>query len=267
MQRNLRNSNEKQNLCNGLRYLAWAYCIFFFQGNSQDLFAGSGIRRHASFIFNAQRGAGGLQKLRPTRIRVTEMRKILVSSLLFAIVIGLPGLLQAQSKLSSYHNSYFDKTYDVLIDKDEAIYIGCTPDHAKELHIVVDKKQYEDFVKFIENVKQKYTEWDSVAKANGVTDLKKEMGFYSPKFSVAWKSSQWWWSFGHKVGVRFLIIEGKSVAVMSKKVKSSRNEYIDETFYLTFASSEDFDELLSAINIEEGKKLLEKKSNQEDLFH
>jgi len=57
VQRNLRNSNEKQNLCNGLRYLAWAYCIFFFQGNSQDLFAGSGIRRHASFIINAQRGA------------------------------------------------------------------------------------------------------------------------------------------------------------------------------------------------------------------
>ena len=62
VQRNLRNSNEKQNLCNGLRYLAWAYCIFFFQGNSQDLFAGSGIRRHASFIINARRGAGGQTK-------------------------------------------------------------------------------------------------------------------------------------------------------------------------------------------------------------
>ncbi len=195
------------------------------------------------------------------------MRRTFVSSLLFTIVMGMPILLQAQTKLSSYHNSYFDKTYVVLIDEDEAIYIGCTPDRAKELHIVVDKKQYVDFVEFIKNVRQKYAEWDSVAKANEVTDLKKDMGFYSPKFSVAWKTSQWWWSFGHKVSVRFLIIEGKSVAVMSKKVKSSRNEYIDETFYLTFASLEDFDELLSAINIEEGKKLLEKKSNQEDLFH
>ena len=62
VQRNLRNSNEKQNLCNGLRYLAWAYCIFFFQGNSQDLFAGSGIRRHASYIINARRGAEGHTK-------------------------------------------------------------------------------------------------------------------------------------------------------------------------------------------------------------
>ena len=57
VQRNLRNSNEKQNQCNGFRVLAWAYCIFFFQGYSQDLFAGSGIRRHASFIIIAQRGA------------------------------------------------------------------------------------------------------------------------------------------------------------------------------------------------------------------
>jgi hypothetical protein len=37
--------------------LAWADCIFSLQGNSQDLFAGSGIRRHASFINNARRGA------------------------------------------------------------------------------------------------------------------------------------------------------------------------------------------------------------------
>jgi hypothetical protein len=36
--------------------LAWAYCIFSLQGNSQDLYTGSGIRRHASFII-AQRGA------------------------------------------------------------------------------------------------------------------------------------------------------------------------------------------------------------------
>ena len=42
--------------------LAWADCIFSLQGNSQDLFAGSGIRRHASFIINAQRGAGEWNK-------------------------------------------------------------------------------------------------------------------------------------------------------------------------------------------------------------
>lgn len=195
------------------------------------------------------------------------MGKVSMRFFIFAVLMGIPLLMSAQTKLSSYHNSYFDKTYDVLIDDDESLYIGCTPDESREVHIVVDKKQYGDFVAFINNVKQKYIEWDSVAKANGVTDLKKDMGFYSPKFSVAWKSSQWWWSFGHKAGVRFLILEGKSVAVMSKKVKSSKNEYIDETFYLTFASVEDFEELLSAINIDEGKKLLEKRSNQEDLFH
>ncbi len=47
---NLRNSTEIQNQCNGFRVLAWAYCIFLFPGNSQDLHTGSGIRRHASFI-------------------------------------------------------------------------------------------------------------------------------------------------------------------------------------------------------------------------
>jgi hypothetical protein len=36
--------------------LAWAYCIFSLQGNSQDLYTGSGMQRHASFIV-AQRGA------------------------------------------------------------------------------------------------------------------------------------------------------------------------------------------------------------------
>jgi len=30
--------------------LAWAYCIFSLQGNSQDLYTGSGIQRHASCL-------------------------------------------------------------------------------------------------------------------------------------------------------------------------------------------------------------------------
>ena len=34
VQRNLGNSKEKQNLCNGFRVLAWADCIFSFQGYS-----------------------------------------------------------------------------------------------------------------------------------------------------------------------------------------------------------------------------------------
>jgi hypothetical protein len=51
--------------------LAWADCIFSLQGNSQDLFAGSGIRRHASFIINAQRGAEERKKIINMVYRVT----------------------------------------------------------------------------------------------------------------------------------------------------------------------------------------------------
>ena len=57
--------------------IAWAYCIFSLQGNSQDLFAGSGIRRHASFIINAQRGAGeqDIQKSTWKTIQKTSMNR------------------------------------------------------------------------------------------------------------------------------------------------------------------------------------------------
>ena len=153
-----------------------------------------------------------------------------------------------------------------MIDSDERLYIGCESKDAKELYVVIENKQYEDFVEFIKKIKHKYSEWDSIAKANKVMNLNKDMGIYSPQFSVSWKSSEWWWSFGHKEKVLFLILDGKSVAVISKMVASSENKYIDETFYLTFASLEDFEELLSAFNIDKGKKILEKKSNTESLF-
>ncbi len=184
----------------------------------------------------------------------------------FLLVFGIQMFLSAQTKFSSYHNSYFDKTYNVMIDSDERLYIGCESKDAKELYVVIENKQYEDFVEFIKKIKHKYSEWDSIAKANKVMKLNKDMAIYSPQFSVSWKSSEWWWSFGHKEKVLFLILDGKSVAVISKMVASSENKYIDETFYLTFASLEDFEELLSAINIDEGKKILEKKSNTESLF-
>ncbi len=78
---NLRNSTEIQNQCNGFRVLAWAYCIFLFPGNSQDLHTGSGIRRHASFIINARRGAGERKK------KNGNMRKFYKETRVISIVL------------------------------------------------------------------------------------------------------------------------------------------------------------------------------------
>ena len=104
--------------------IAWANCIFSLQGNSQDLFAGSGIRRHASFIINARRGAGEHEKKQKMENEEWDdfknAKKLLGDLYVFLektneIMNGDNGV---STLLSNYveHMKLFEKTLDVLSD-------------------------------------------------------------------------------------------------------------------------------------------------------
>ncbi len=177
----------------------------------------------------------------------------------------------AEQTVGKYQNTYFGKEFEIEAaqknDKLQSVYIGIEAKDAKYAFISVDGKDLELFKVALELVKAKYLDWMKVAKENNVTEMDKEFDIKFPSVSVAWSGSKWWFSFGQKIKMRFLILDsGKMIAVWAPKVTSSSNRYIDEQIYFALEGEEDFDSLLSQLNYQAILDQLLNKKNNEDLF-
>ena len=142
------------------------------------------------------------------------MKKLL---LLFSMLI-LTCSVYAEQTVGKYQNTYFGKEFEIEAaqknDKLQSVYIGIEAKDAKYAFISVDGKDLELFKVALELVKAKYLDWMKVAKENNVTEMDKEFDIKFPSVSVAWSGSKWWFSFGQKIKMRFLILDsGKMIAV------------------------------------------------------
>ena len=174
--------------------------------------------------------------------------------------------------ISNYTLSYFNKSYAIKASEIEngkftvSIQVSAERESTRAM-IEIESDKLEEFKQSLVQMKEKFEKWSKVAKDNNVTDMSKEMGIEFPSTTFCWLGSKWFFSFGQKVNPEFRILDnGNHVALFVKKVKSSSNEYIDETFYWVFSNSEEFDELISKLDYEKIKSELEKKESASDLF-
>lgn len=196
-----------------------------------------------------------------------DMNKIFI---LFSMLI-LACSAYAEQTVGKYQNTYFGKEFEIEAaqknDKLQTVYIGVEAKDAKSAFISVDGKDLELFKTSLELVKAKYLDWVKVAKENKVTEMDKEFDIKFPSVNIAWSGSKWWFSFGKKIKMRFLILDnGKMIAVWAPKVTSSSNRYIDEQIYFAFEGEEDFDSIISQLNYQAILDQLLTKKNNEDLF-
>lgn len=180
-------------------------------------------------------------------------------------------IMRAEQTVGSFQNSYFVKEYTIEAaaknDKLQSVYIGVESKDSKKAFISVNGKDLELFKTALELVRDKYLDWVKVAKENNVTELNKEFGIQFPSVSIAWSGSKWWFSFGKKVNMKFIILDdGKMVASWAPKVTSSSNRYIDETIYFVFADEDDFNNLISQLNYQSILDQLLNTKKNEDLF-
>ena len=174
--------------------------------------------------------------------------------------------------ISNYTLSYFNESYDIeaseIKDGKFAVYIQVRAKRESTRAMIgIESDKLEEFKQSLVQMKEKFEKWSKVAKDNNVTDMSKEMGIEFPSTTFCWLGSKWFYSYRQKVNPEFRILDnGNHVALFVKKVKSSSNEYIDETFYWVFSNSEEFDELISKLDYEKIKSELEKKESASDLF-
>lgn len=145
-----------------------------------------------------------------------------------------------------------------------------------------------DFVNMLTYIKEKYVEWDSVAKKNGVKNYSKEIGYYKNNpalFLQATKNNNKYFqdmkiTAIHTARVMFNVDNnGNSCAYMGwRNIPFQRTKGyneglltsypIKETFSITevcfnFTSSFQLQSLIDALNIETAKEILLKKNNSD----
>ena len=197
------------------------------------------------------------------------MKKFLLVLCLLAFILPI----KAEQKVGEYTNSYFSKTFSIEAaeknNKIESVYIGIPTDlESRTAFIEVKGKELELFKTALELARDKFSEWKKVAKENNVTEMRKEMGISFPKVTIAWHGAKWWFSFGNKINLKFLILDdGRMVATWSPKVTSSSNRYIDQQIYFVFGDEEDFNGIISQLDSQRILNELLNTKNNSDLFH
>lgn len=196
------------------------------------------------------------------------MKKVFISVLaLFAFAFSY-----AQEKISTYHSSYFDKEYDILAAFDNQklnLYIEVAGEYESEyvLFDIDGKDEIQKFISALETVKQKFVEWSSVAKQNGVKSFDKDFDVKFPNITIAWRGAEWRFDFYNNLKPRFMVTDtGQCVAVITGKATASDNQYIDQKYYFALSSVSDFDELIEEIQIDKLLSHFNQKSNLETLF-
>ncbi len=191
----------------------------------------------------------------------------------FLLIVFLVATLNiyAQEKVGAYQNSCFKKEYKVeasLSNGELSIYFDVEGYNSTDnVCMCIKGANIDLFIAALTLAKQKHTEWTSVAINNNVTKMNKEMDIKFPKVDICWLGSKWWFDFGHKLRPLFMITEdGQHLCMIGGTATASSNEYIDQKFYLGFATPEDFDALIDEIKPSVVREKLNNKQNVEDLF-
>lgn len=180
------------------------------------------------------------------------MRKIIL--LLF--IAGVQSIY-AKTPVGQYTLSYFDRPFRVeaggLKNGGFSVYIEVKGEDTKDAFIMVESKNLNKLKSSLSKLRDKYTEWSSVAKENGVSKMTKEMDVKIPPTTIYWETpSRIHISANNKLYPVFSVLDdGSHTVIIAKTAKSAFNQFITENIYWVFSSADEIDELLAILD--EGK--------------
>ena len=116
--------------------------------------------------------------------------------------------------------------------------------------------------------KNKFIEWEQVAKRNNVYDFKKEIDATFPNVELWWVGLEWCSS--HKknfIKPLFLVNNGDASFGAMGGAKHWNNEFITQTFYMLFETANEIQSLIDALNIPRIKSVLSRDAQTNALFN
>lgn len=179
--------------------------------------------------------------------------------------------IDAQKKVGSYTNSYFEKEYDINASNKDGSY-------SIYIEVATESKNTTAMLQFDENklesarvslmlIMNKFEEWSKVAKNNDIDKMTKAMNYSLDDATVCWLGSKWHFAFNQSITPKFIVFDkNRHVVSFVKKVASSSNEYIDETIYWIFSSPEEIKTMIGLLDIKKIKEKFEEEDKTNKLF-
>lgn len=115
--------------------------------------------------------------------------------------------------------------------------------------------------------KNKFIEWEQVAKSNKISDFKKEINATFPNVEVWWVGLEWY-SSDKKNFIKplFLVNNGDASFGAYGAVTHWNNEFITQSFYILFETANEIQSLIDALNISKIKASLNQDMETDALF-
>lgn len=178
----------------------------------------------------------------------------------------------AEKIVGTYKMAEMPREIEAAFDDNGALHVFVEVlgenENDKVMILISGENDLNQFISKLEYCKEKFKEWEKVAKTNNVTDYSKEFDVTFPDIEIYWWGEEWFSTFSRNYlkPLFFVGSDGKASFGASGKVKDWFNEDIDQQWYLILKSESEFDELIDALNPEKIKSELNKNENVDDLF-
>ena len=119
----------------------------------------------------------------------------------------------------------------------------------------------------LEYCKEKFIEWEQVAKRNKVYNFKKEIDATFPSVEIWWVGLEWYSSYKKNfIKPLFLVNDGDASFGTYGAAKHWKNDFITQSFYILFETASEIQSLIDALNIQKIKSSLDRDAETDALF-
>ena len=194
------------------------------------------------------------------------MKKIL---LLIAFAL-LTTSVYAEKIVATYTMSGTQRNIEAGFDNKGVlnVFIQVVGEYSEYVMIRIEgEEEIQQFITQLTFCKNKFIEWEQVAKRNNVADFKKEIDATFPNVEVWWVGLEWYSSNkGNFIKPLFLVNGGDAAFGTTGAVTHRNNEFISQTFFILFETADEAQSLIDALDITKIKHILNQEAQTNALF-
>ena len=200
-----------------------------------------------------------------------KLSLLLMKKILFLIAFTLlTTSVYAEKIVATYTMSGTKRNIEAGIDNKGALNIFIQVVGEYSDYVMIRVAGEEDIKRFISQLtycKDKFIEWEQVAKRNNISDFKKEIDATFPNVEVWWVGLEWYSSYKKNfIKPLFLVNGGDASFGATGAAKHWNNEFITQSFYILFETAYEAQSLIDALDITKIKRILNQETQTDALF-
>lgn len=198
------------------------------------------------------------------------MKKVILFIMVFICIN-----MYAEDKVSEYTMSYFNKTYNIeattVKNGEFKYYIYCqSMDRHELVGFSIDNYQIEYFIEQLRSIEGKFEEWSKTAKDNNITNYNKKFDTNFKYVNTFWQYGSQWCFSSAKFRPFFKVTDdgGTYAVIYVGEMTASSNEYMtSDGFLIVFASIDEIESFIKAIDPTHAINRTIEQSNKDNLFN